>query len=82
MSQREAWLVGAPLAHTNIFLGHHVGVLGLDPEVNISHLQVQEAGVRRPAKRVSMVIEELAVHMDIGVAAPTYHPRLRRLIRS
>jgi hypothetical protein len=68
MAEREAWLAGELLAHTAIFLGHHIGVLGLNPEVNISHYRVGQAGIDvHPAKRVSMVIKELAVQIDIGM---------------
>lgn len=76
-AQRQAWLAGGPLVEMSISLGHHIGVLGLNPDVNIAHYSVLRNGVKGremyPAKRVSLVIKQIAVCIDIGMG-PAHLP--------
>jgi hypothetical protein len=64
--QRREWLMGGPLTGISVYIGHHTGVLGLNPDVNITYGTVANGGVMRPTKRIQMVIKELAVCLDIG----------------
>jgi hypothetical protein len=69
-ADREAWLAGAELPEIKIFIGHHTGVVGLNPRMAIAYIGVMypgEGAVPHLTKRLSMVIKELAVCIDIGV---------------
>lgn len=72
--QRQAWLAGGPLVDTSIYMGHHVGILGLNPDVNIASSKVFRDGINGralyPVKRISMVVKELAICVEIGTGQP------------
>lgn len=71
--QRQSWLDGAPLVGVSILIGHHTGILGLNPVMNFANFEVGERGVNgytlHPAKRVSIALKELAICINIGMSA-------------
>jgi hypothetical protein len=67
--QRKAWLNEeiAP-ENLNIYLGFHKGVLGLNPDVNIRHTAAFKNGGIQYGKRITMVIQRLAICLDINMS--------------
>ena len=68
--ERKAWLNGARLPQLKVLLGHHLGVMGLNPEFNPTIGQVLVAVVNgipisRTVKRISIMIRALTVVLDI-----------------
>lgn len=70
---RAAWLDGAPLGGVKIIVGKHLGVLGLNPVLNVVHLRLKNAAneeLIHHQKRVLMVFRQLAVCVFIGEPFP------------
>jgi hypothetical protein len=58
---REAWLAGYPLAAVTVYLGHHRGVAGKNPDFNVAHPPALDGGW----KRITFIIKQLAVCVDV-----------------
>jgi hypothetical protein len=67
--RRSAWLKGGAVPEITVYIGHHTGVLGLNPECNVAHFRFrdQQQRIVGYAKRFSCVIHKLAVCVDIGM---------------
>lgn len=91
--ERSEWLEGKPLSTLTVCVGHYLGKHGVNPDFNIYHVRLKaqnpntgEVVVGPTLRRVSMLIRQLAVCIDIGpmevvgVAFPTaLAPGLMRL---
>jgi hypothetical protein len=74
---RTKWLRGACLPEVKVFVGNHEGVLGLNPDMCITHRRIreQEGGpVLWYAKRISIVIGKLAICIDVNIGATAVPP--------
>jgi hypothetical protein len=67
--RRNAWLKGGVMPEITVYVGHHTGVLGLNPECNVAHFGFRDHQQRIVgyAKRFNCVIHQLAVCVDIGM---------------
>lgn len=66
--ERFAWIRKGHLAGVTVYIGHHRGVMGLNPYVNIAHGKVvnQATGQLLAWKWIVLVIGELAAFIRIG----------------
>ena len=59
---RSAWLQGAALESVKVYVGHHQGILGLNPDFNVTHQPEFDGSW----KRITFIVWKLAVCIDIG----------------
>jgi hypothetical protein len=59
---RNAWLDGAHLEAVTTYIGHHQGLLGLNPDLNVTH----QPDFDGSWKRITFVVKHLAVCIDVG----------------
>jgi hypothetical protein len=65
---RSNWLHGASPPDVSVFIGNHEGVMGLNPDMCITHLRFRDSPrgeILGNVKRVSIVIGKLAVCIDL-----------------
>jgi hypothetical protein len=70
---RKVWLDGAPLQMVTTYVGHHQGLLGLNPDLNVTH----QPDFDGTWKRITFVVKHLAVCIDVGKpnisVPPSFH---------
>ena len=76
---RSAWLMGAKLESVKVHVGHHQGVLGLNPEFNVAH----EPDLDGSWQRITLIAKQLALCIDVGeprVAIPRSFAELSEVV--
>jgi hypothetical protein len=60
-AHREAYLAGAQLADVTVYLGHHRGVVGKNPDFIVMH----PPNLHGSWKRIAFVVKQLAICIDV-----------------
>jgi hypothetical protein len=77
---RNRWLNGEELTLISVFIGHHAGILGLNPNIEIAHgVDADLRGWKVPAKRVLMCIGKLTFCITLRWPLQQHDRSLHRL---